>query len=200
MDDLIEDVLQFLFDVRLEGMAVACAVHRGWTPVVTRVALHRFCRASYDPALLRRLCLQEPHQARVQRIVGIAQSAGDDLLMDMIEFRKLVVIQLTLQQWRANRSYPHSVRLHEIITLLVQSVRAELTVHHPFVRKLCFEELGLSEAELEYDVGNVIATLQRAWRENLVHILNIKSVIAVIIWEHSLAGAMGAAMGLLRSG
>ena len=58
---------------------VACVVHRGRCPVVTRVALRTFCRASYDPMFLRRLSLQEPHQAWVKRLVGIAQSAGDDL-------------------------------------------------------------------------------------------------------------------------
>ena len=31
-----------------------------------------------------------------------------------------------------------------------------------FCSRVCFEELGLSEAELEYDVGSAIATLQRA--------------------------------------
>ena len=105
MDDLLEFVLQYLFDVRLGGMAVACAVNRQWYPVVTRVDRRTFCRASYDPVFLRRLSLQEPHQAGVERLVGIAQSAGDHFFMDMVEFRKLVVLQLTLQQWRVNRSY-----------------------------------------------------------------------------------------------
>ena len=69
--------------------------------------------------------------------------------------------------------------------MLVQSVHAELTVHHPFVRRVCFEEIGLLGTELEHDVGNAISTLQCAWREESVEMVNIKNVIRIITLEHS---------------
>ena len=69
--------------------------------------------------------------------------------------------------------------------MLVQSVHAELTVHHPFVRRVCFEEIGLLGTELEHDVGNAISTLQRAWREQCVDTVNINNVIRIITLQHS---------------
>ena len=161
-------------------MGTACAIDRVWNPIVTQVALKTFCRASYNPMFLCRLSFPEPCEARVPRILDSVQSSGDSCFMNISEFRKLVVLQNILQRWKASRPPPHSVYLHEIISVLVQSVRAALSVHHAFVRRVCFEEIGLLGTELEYDVGNAISTLQRAWHEQSVDTINIKNVILII--------------------
>ena len=130
---ILEEILVFFIDVRLEGMAVAGAVRRGWRPIATRFARHTLCNSRYDPVRLCTLMSGEPPPARVQRLVDVAQREGDHHLMNMVEFRKMVVLQVTLSQLRANCFHPYSVHLREIITLLVQSMRANLTEDHPLL-------------------------------------------------------------------
>ena len=116
-----------------------------------------------------------------RRVDRIVRAAGRDLLlMNELEFRKLVSLQLILAHLRRNKASPYSVRMEEVFMLLVKCIGRQLSLEHPVVlRAVVLLEQQHFPRLCDWEVGCFIDSLHHVWRLSCLGRLTLRSVIAL---------------------
>ena len=182
------NVFKFAFgaDSTLRGIGRCMRVDRAWNGVAKLMLAPILCTAKYNVMYLAVLLQYEPPWQRMARIRVKVQATSDDMFMNMVEFREVVLLQLLLQHVSATTRF--QVTLRDIMNLLVASVKCGLPPDHELLLEHLYriyaaqsKKLLPRDTWLDQNVKSSIPLLQKAYRCHMLEGLRIEMVLVLLI-------------------
>ena len=122
-----------------------------------------------------------PAPQRIQRLLDIGLTGFH--CMDPGNFEKLVALQLLLQHRVATSPYPHKISCADVLKVMLCGISKRLYFGHPIVERaiICMEDILNRPGFLAIDISSSIPQLQSRYRNDIVDLVNIGTVISLLL-------------------